>query len=87
MSEIRLKKKAGYGILKKRPFREELDMKFSAVKRFSTGWEEPVRLDTEEKNGVTAVRPVTDVEGGRDLTPLDPECGVRISIDPQKEVR
>ena len=62
-------------------------MDFTAVKRFSTGAEAPIQLLTEEIDGVTAVRPYIEVNGARDLTPLDLECGVRIRIDPGKEVR
>ena len=62
-------------------------MKFTAVKRTADGVEVPVRLEIAAENGVTAVRPQREVHGPRDVTPLDPECGVRILIDPETPVR
>ena len=62
-------------------------MKFTAVKRTADGVEVPVRLEIAAENGVTAVRPLREVHGPRDVTPLDPECGVRILIDPETPVR
>ena len=62
-------------------------MKFTAIRRTADEYEEPVELEITEENGVTAVRPHPDVRGPRDLVPLDPECGVRILIDPETPVR
>ena len=62
-------------------------MRFDACKRFFDGTEAEIRLRIDEEDGVLAVRPVTDVGGASDLRPLDPECGVKIRIDPEKPVR
>ena len=62
-------------------------MKFSAVRRYADGQESPVGLRTECMDGVTEVRPVFEIGSKSDLRPLDPECGVRIRIDPETDIR
>ncbi len=62
-------------------------MKFTAIRRTADGYEAPVGLVITEQGGVTAVRPKYEVNGPHDLLPLDPECGVRILLDPETTVR